>query len=429
MIISRIFKIICGISAMYLLYSCAPVTVEQQTNGWRGENRNGIYNETGLLTAWDTVGPPLLWFVTGVGKGFSSPVALNDKVFVTGLDFEEDDSLEVFSAFTVKGEKLYQTTYGSAWTKAFPGTRTTPSIVKNMAYMISSMGEVVCINTDDGKIVWKVDGKQTFEGQAGKWGNCESPLVIDDKVIFTPGGKQTTVVALNTATGETVWKSDTLGELCSYTSPLLINHNGKRQIVGFTEFTMFGINPNNGNFEWTFKDWDFDYKGGMDGICANTPIYSDGKLFVSNGYGMNSYLFELNDDATEIKLVWRNKEFGVHHGGMVLIDNVIYGSNFFRNSMGNWMALDWHTGDIKYQTDTVEWRSKGSIISADNLLYCYEEKKGAILLVNPNPEKFDVISEFIIPQGDGPRWSHLSIHKGVLYVRRGDALMAFNLTR
>jgi len=408
-----------------LLCSCTQTPKIPSINGWRGINRDGIYNEKDLLTSWGDDGPQLLWFVETVGKGFSSPVVLNDKIFTTGLDDEE--TKEVFSAYTLKGNLLYQVIYGTAFTKSFPGTRTTPTIVENRAYMVSSQGETVCINTDDGTILWSVDGEKTFAREYGKWGSCESLLVIDNKVIYSPGGKQTTVVALDTETGETVWMSKSLEELGSYTSPLLISHNGKKQIIGFTEYKMFGINPDNGDFEWTFKDWNFEYKDGMDGICANTPIYADGKVFVSNAYNMQSFMFELNNDATDISLVWRNLDFGVHTGGMVLVNGVIYGSNFFSNSKGNWMAVDWNTGETKYKTDSTEWKTKGPIIAANNLLFCCDERQGTMGLVNANPEKFEVISEFKIPHGEGPFWAHPAISNGVLYIRHGQALMAYKI--
>jgi len=74
-----------------------------------------------------------------------------------------------------------------------------------------------------------------------------------------------------------------------------------------------------------------------------------------------------------------------------------------------------------------EWNCKGSIISADNLFYCYEEKGGNLALVEPSVEEFKIISSFQIMDGKGPHWAHPVIKNGVLYVRHGEVLMAFNI--
>jgi hypothetical protein len=104
--------------------------------------------------------------------------------------------------------------------------------------------------------------------------------------------------------------------------------------------------------------------------------------------------------------------------------NYIYGSNWQNNGSGNWACLDWNTGKIMYET---KWYNKGAIISADGMLYCYEEKTGNLAIVNPTPEKFDIVSSFKIPFGTGPHWAHPVIHDKILYVRHGDALMAYSI--
>lgn len=409
----------------FLLFIFSTLALSAQSgHGWRGPNRDGIYPETELLKTWPTNGPELLWSVTDAGKGYSSPVVAGNKIFVTGMD--EDGKNEILTAYTLDGQKIYRITYGAAWNKSYPDTRTTPTVVGDKVFLISGPGDVFCINANDGKIIWKVNGKEKFGVTTNVWGVSESPLVYDNKVIFTPCGEQTTMVALDASTGETVWKTASLNDTCSHVSPLFITHNGSRQIIGSSQEYVYGVNPETGKIMWQFNDWDFIAKRGMDGIIINTPIYHNGKIFISNAYEMRSHMLELNNDATAVKLLWRNNDLSVHTGGMVLIDGIIYGSNWFNNNNGDWVALDWNTGKTRYKT-AWEGRSKGSIISADGLLYCYEERRGTVALVKPNPEKFEIISEFRINQGDGAHWAHPVIQNGVLYVRHGNAMMAYKI--
>jgi outer membrane protein assembly factor BamB len=396
----------------------------QVYQGWRGENRDGIYNEPGLLKSWPEEGPELLWVISDAGKGHSSPVVSGNKIFVTGLN--EDGDKEQFSVYNLNGERLYQVEFGTAWDKTYPDSRTTPSVLGNKAYLISGMGEIVCINTDNGNIVWSVNGEQ-FGRLTGKWGTSESPLIVDGKIIYSPGGTQTAVVALNAADGKTVWQSKSLSDTCSYASPLLIHHKGKKQIIGFTTYSMYGLNPENGEIQWQFSNWDFDTQGSMDGICINTPLFRDGKLFVCNAYNMQSFMFELNDDLTGIKLLWRNQDMGVHLGGMVVLDSIIYGNNKVKGEPDTWVALSWNTGETKYKIRWEEGKTKGVIIAADGMLYCYEEKRGTVALVKPNPDTFEVVSEFRVKHGEGPHWSHPTIHNGILYIRHGNVVMAYQV--
>jgi hypothetical protein len=85
--------------------------------------------------------------------------------------------------------------------------------------------------------------------------------------------------------------------------------------------------------------------------------------------------------------------------------------------------MKWDTGEIMYES---EWDTKGAMIMADGLLYCYNEK-GNVGLVKPDPAAFNVISEFKITKGAGPHWAHPFIADGKLLLRHGDVLMVYDI--
>ncbi|MCT4647981.1 MAG: PQQ-binding-like beta-propeller repeat protein [Carboxylicivirga sp.] len=404
-----------------------PMADAQNQHGWRGPNRDGVYPDTELLKEWAPDGPELLWETLDAGKGWSSPVIVDDRLFITGMN--EAESKEIFSAYTLSGEKIYEIEYGNPWNKSYPDTRTTPTIVGNKAFLISGIGEIVCIETKKGEIIWKVDGNVDLGTKPGHFGISEAPLIVNKKVIFCPGGDKTAMVALNTQNGKVVWKSKSLKEKSNYVSPLLIEHNGIQQIIAIADQSIFGVNPENGEIQWTFKDWGEDKTfGGDSKTSCNTPLYKDGKIFLCNGYDLNSYMLQLNDKATSVTKLWKNKDLDTHHGGFVLVDGTIYGSNWLNNAKGNWVAINWETGETKYET-TWAGKGKGSIISADNMLFCFDEKRGFVGLVPATPEKFEVKSEFKITKGEGPFWAHPVINEGILYIRHGNALMAYSISK
>lgn len=393
--------------------------------GWRGPQRNGIYPETGLLKQWPAQGPQKLWETLDAGKGYSSPVVVGDRLYLTGMN--DNQTQEIFLAYTLDGKKVYSVEYSKPWDQTYPETRTTPAIVDGKAYVISGSGEIVCISIADGKIVWKVNGGEVYSRKTGNWGTSECPLVYDNKVIFTPAGDKTTMVALDAQTGKEIWRTKAWGDVGAYVSPMLIEYKGKRQIIGSTAVHIFGVNPDTGAIEWDFAEWGSPRNAtGWDSIAPNTPLFKDGKIFFGHGYDINSYMLQLSDDLKSVKLLWKNESLDTHHGGYVEVNGVIYGSNWINNGQGNWVAVDWNTGALLYDHNW-ENKGKGSIISADGMLYCYNERTGAVALVRPARDKFDVVSQFKVQKGSGPHWAHPVIAGGVLYLRHGEALMAYKI--
>jgi outer membrane protein assembly factor BamB len=392
----------------------------QTTSEWRGIGRTGVYNETGLLKKWPDKGPELLWSVKGLPKGNSSVAIGNNMLYLTGTK----DSTEYLMAFDMKGNKLWETAYGRAWSASFPESRCTPTVNDNRVYVTTGKLDAACIDAITGKLIWTVRVNDKFEGVCGPWGNAESPVVSGYKVFFTPGGFKTSMVALDKLTGKTVWTSESLKDSATYVSPLMIERNGKEQIICQTQKWLFGLSQADGKIIWKFNYGALAGLPDHDNIQANTPLYYNGRIFSSNGYGHFNVMLEVSEDGTSVKQLWSESVMDTHLGGYVYLYGYIYGSNWLNNAKGNWVCLDWNTGKVMYET---QWITKGSVISADGMLYCYEEKSGNIALVKPNPEKFEIVSSFKVPLGSGVHWSHPVISKGVLYVRHMDALMAFNI--
>lgn len=409
-------------------FSLSKLAYSQEIVEWRGPNRSGVYNETGLLTEWPAEGPKVLWTNDKLPKGFSSACVTPNGIFVTGIV----DSLDVMVALNSNGEVKWTTPYGRYWKASFQDSRSTPTYENNKLYVSSGYSDVACINAATGKIIWQVKGKEEFAGTYGEWGHAESLLINGDYLYFTPGGPKTTMVALDKNTGKTLWMSESLNDNPAYVSPILIEKNGIKQIIGLTEMFIFGVNPDNGKIIWKENYFNLQAEeckkiwGDAPKINTITPIYSDGSIYVSQGYNHVGAKFKLTDDLSKVTLSWTDSVLDCHHGGVVLVNNYLYGSNWINNGNGNWCCIDWQTGKKMYEQ---AWNCKGSIIAADGLLYLYDEKRGFIGLVKPNPEKFELVSSFKVPKGTGPHWAHPVISNGVLYVRHGEALMAYDIKK
>lgn len=405
---------------LHLLVFCIFITIysiAQPESEWRGPGRSGIYPESDLLKVWPENGPAMIWFTDSLPDGYSAVAVTPDKVYLTGIV----DSLDALIALDINGKKLWQTSYGRAWDASYQPSRSTPTVDNNKVYVSSGKGDIACIDGDKGNIIWSVKASEKFGGTLGRWGLAESLLIDGEKVFFTTGGDLTTMLAFNKNNGELIWKSESLKDNPSYTSPVLIEKDGKKQIVNVTENFIFAVEPANGKIAWKF---DFGSYKKERNNNTNTPIYFKGELFVTSGYDHKSVKLKLADDLSSVSLLWVDTVLDVHHGGVVKIGNYLYGSNWEHNRMGRWVCLDWNTGKVQYET---EWINKGSIIAADGMLYCFEEKTGNMAMIKANPEEFKIISSFKVPKGKGPYWAHPVIKDGVLYVRHGGAVMAYDI--
>ncbi|NVO18934.1 MAG: PQQ-like beta-propeller repeat protein [Bacteroidetes bacterium] len=418
----RLFRFSLLFTALLLAFSSFSQSISQ----WRGPHRDGHYPDKNLLSSWPAEGPNMVWSVEGIGKGYSTAVSDGKNIYITGKSGNDDE----LTAISKEGKILWQVPYGPAWSGSFPESRCTPTVENGKAYVVSGSGTIACINTSDGKIVWSFDGLEKFKGAYGDWGVCESLLLSGNKLIYTPAGPATTMVALNKETGETTWASETLNDTSAYVSPLLVEFAGKKIIVTIINKYLVGVEESSGKILWKYdysslkSDKSLQIWPGAPKTNTITPLFKDGELYITGGYNHDGAKFRISPDASSIELLWTDSTLDCHMGGVVLQNGYIYGSNWFNNSMGDWCCLDWKTGKTLYEKN---WFTKGAVIEADGKLYCFEEKSGNVALVNPTPEKFDLISSFKTSMGTGPAWAHPSIYDGLLLVRRGDALMAFDI--
>jgi len=315
----------------------------------------------------------------------------------------------------LKGKMSWRTTYGQEWVDGHDGARSTPTVIADKIYIMSGQGKAVCFDSNNGKIVWEVDLIATFGGRNLRWGMTESPLVDGERIFYTPGGSEAMMVILNRFTGKTIKIIAGNGEKSAYASPAIISHNDKRFILTMTGESVVGLDAETGDYLWRQN-----HKTKYD-INPNTPLYHQGYIYAVSGYGTGGQLLKLSSNGKNVEQIWSDKTLDSQMGAAVIVGDNIYGSG---HQNKGWHCIEWKTGKVKYTAK--ELGSKGNIIFADGLLYCYSER-GDVGLVRPTPEKFDLISSFKISEGSGPHWAHPVIANGKLFVRHGDVLMVYDI--
>jgi len=394
--------------------------VSAQDSQWRGPDRNGVFPDTGLLKEWPEEGPELLFSTEGIGKGFSSVAAIQNRIYVTG----NIDTMEYLSCLDLQGNILWQKAYGRCWIQTYPEARCTPLIEGNRAYVLSGLDKLVCFDALTGDELWSVDVHEKYRSEWDMFGVSESLLLVDDKLIVTPAGPETTVIALNKLNGELIWKSESLHQKRSNISPQVIDHCGKKFIITAVPTHLLGVDAENGAILWTYHYNFLDKNGDNTTIFTNTPVYKDSCLWLSNGWDVKSVMLQIAPDGKSVTEKFADHTFDNQNHGVVLVDGFLYGSNFTGRQSGKWICMNWNTGEITWIGD---FHNKGPIIAADGMLYCYEEKRGNMALVKADPAAFEIVSSFRVEGGAGPHWARPVIHNGMLLVRHGEVLLAYNV--
>lgn len=390
-----------------------------QLTQWRGPNRDGKFPDTGLLKSWPAEGPKLLFEVNDLGKGWSSPIVTDDAIFITGMK----DTTDYLTKMDLNGKVLWQVPYGRSWNQSFPDTRASATIDGNRVYVQSGTGRVVCFDTSNGKEIWSEEVDKNFEGEYHIWGNSETPLIYKNMVIASPGGKKTSVVALDKMTGKTIWQSKSFEGPRAYASATVYPFNGTEFILAVIGTHILCINPENGETVWSYQYYDSKAWDQPGLIWTNTPVFNGDEIFLTMGYDYKAVMLKVAPDGRSVSEKFVNTVFDNHHHGVILKDGFLYGSNWTSNSQGNWVCMDWATGEIKYEA---EWQTKGAMVMADDMLYLYNEK-GSVGLVKPDPAGFKVVSQFKVSKGSGTHWAHPFIAHGNLYLRHGEVMLVYNL--
>jgi outer membrane protein assembly factor BamB len=386
----------------------------QPISQWRGSNRDGIYNENGLLKSWPENGPTLLWTYESLGSGFGSAVVASGKVFVNG----ETDGISQLFAFALDGKLLWKSSYGkefmgNGFSAQFPGARSTPTISGNLVYTCSGNGTVACFDTESGKIKWMKNMVTDFKGIENEFGYAESLLIDGDKVYCSPGGPESNVMALNRFTGEPIWFSKGFGDTVSFTSPMMIHLSSRNILVTASSYYVFGLDANTGEMLWKLKQDNVQYKQ-----QCNTPVYADGFLYYLAGDGNGAVKLQLSPDGSSVREVWRNSRVKNTIKGFVKFEDHI----FAPDQNQKLKCIDVKDGQV---TDSLKLK-EGSLIFADGMFYSYSDN-GMVNLVKLAGKKMEIVGKFKIVKGSKEHFSHPSISNGVLYIRHGNALMAYDI--
>ena len=386
--------------------------------GWRGADRTGISQETGLLQEWPAGGPKKVWSSGDTGLGYSGFSVVKGGLYTMGA-FGQEEKLLAFNAMT--GKMVWSLVVGELLTNGWgDGPRMTPTVAGGKVYALGGQGNLVCADARTGKKIWGVSLVSDLGGKVPTWGYTESVLVDQGRVICTPGGLQGALAALDADTGKLLWQSTEFTDYAQYSSPIVIENRGKRQYVQLVMKNLVGIDAKSGDLAW---------KSAWTGRTAviPTPIHHGGKIFITSGYGVGCKLVSLDSSGSQD--VYDNKFMKNHHGGVIKLGDHLFG---YSDQVG-WVCMDFASGELLWNEKKA--LGKGAIAYADNRFYCQGESDGRIFLIEANTEGWRPRGQFTLnPQSKkrspkGKVWTHPVISNGMMYLRDQELLSCYDLKR
>jgi outer membrane protein assembly factor BamB len=393
---------------------------------WRGLHYDARSQETDLADSWPAEGPPVLW-TREIGQGYSGVIAVENCLYTQAQTLTEQ---KVLALNADTGETIWEHRYDWPYDPGgmYPGPRATPTWADGKLYIAAPDGLILCLNATGGREIWSVNINKKFAGRGTEFGYSSSPLVEDGKVILPVGGPFASVVALDAATGATVWKSGS--EPASYCSALPITFAGRRQVVVFLQNELVGFDLQSGLLLWGRT-----YSTGYDEHAA-MPLYEEPYLRTMQPFRGGSDLFILEKlspkapSATadeeksdfqdcRLKLVRIDKQMSNDVASSVLVDGYVYGfdlreiqSRRQRPSRGEFRCMDFKTGKIRWSSKTI---GQATIAVADKKLFLFNDR-GEALMVRADPGHCEELARTEVFRGE-ICWTAPCLHRGRLYLR------------
>lgn len=426
----------------------APASRADDWTQWMGPNRDGVLHEDGLIDSIPQNGLQVKWR-TAIKGGYAGPAVADGKVFVFDYVMEGGEAFNqptqranlqgrerLLVLNEADGSEIWNYEYECPYSISYPaGPRCTPTIDGDRVYILGSEGDLVCLKTSDGNVVWKTSLKKDFAAEVPLWGFSAHPLIDGDLLYTMVGGEGQGVVAFDKMTGKVRWKA--LDCKAGYCPPSIIEHGGVRQMMIYHPEAVASLNPANGKQYWSIP---IEPRYAMS-ICR--PMI-DGDLLYVSGIGNQSVMIELDPTKPAAKELWRGNPRKSVFGATatpLFVDGVLYGSDCH---VGKLFAVDSKDGTRLWETfQATRPEEKRRINHGTGFVtrignsnrYFIMSEVGDLVLAQLTPEKYTELGRFHVlkPTGEAHGrdvvWSHPAYANKTAYVRNDKEIVAVSLAK
>jgi YVTN family beta-propeller protein len=363
--------------------------------GWLGKNRNGWVDDVEPPAAW----PQSLnkvWSIE-VGTGYGSPLVVENCVYQHARQGEE----EVVWC-------MERTTGKLRWQKSFPvpfktaaggeyhgnGPKSCPVYADGRLFVMSLNGTLTAWDASTGDKLWQRNYDAEFGKSHPNWGASTSPIV-DGEHVFVHFGTDDVgaLVALNVATGEEVWRHGKDG--ASYSSPLVAEMDGVRQVVEWNHRALVGVDRQSGEFLWEFS---FPHVGSDQNMP--TPTIHDGRVMVGGeNRGIVSLRPQRKDGKWSVAEEWHQTQVALDMSSAVINGDYLYG--FSHYDSGRLFCLDPKTGDVLWTSPPRTGKNVMFLAMPGQIVALIDN--GELRILSANPREYQQLASYRV--ADDHTWA------------------------
>ena len=358
--------------ALFVLFTASAALHAENWPEFRGPTGQGHYAGKGLPVTWSTT-KNVAWKVAVPGRGWSSPIVLEGRIYLTTavpVDDSKDVLLQAHCLDRQDGKTIWQTdVFRQDGAKAprihGKNSHASPTPLTDGKRVFVHFGHqgTACLDLE-GKVLWR----NTELLYAPVHGNGGTPILVDDRLVFSvDGSDQQFVVALEQATGKVAWKTDrksTSAKKFSFSTPLLVESHGRRQIISPASDTVMAYDPKDGKELW---------RASYDGYSViPRPVFGHGLVFLSSGYDRPSLVAVRVDgsgDVTGSHVAWTSVKGAPHTPSPLLVGDELYAVS----DGGIATCFDARTGKVHWQ-ERVDGDYSASPLYADGKIYLQSEE-------------------------------------------------------
>jgi len=366
---------------------------------WRGPQRDGQYIGPAWPERLSLERLERVWRVEDLGPSYSGPIVSDSMVYTTETS---DKKLEVVRAFDrSSGEQIWETTWEGSMSVPFFAARngswirSTPAFDGERLYVAGMRDVLVCLDSQTGRVVWRMDFVDHLGTPLPDFGFVCSPLVTDRHVFVQAGGG---LCKLDKLTGELIWRSmaDGGGMMGSaFSSPILAEVGGRPQLIALSRTHMNGIEPEGGDVLWTVPIRAFR------GMNILTPMVFDGGVFTAT-YGGRSQLLDLTkqEEKFEVDARWDN-----HIQGYMTSPVIVDGHAYLFNRSNRFACIRLADGEVTWvspPTGDDYW----SLVAQDGRILALNDS-GLLRLIQASPDEYVVLDE--VKVAEAQTWAHVAV--------------------
>jgi outer membrane protein assembly factor BamB len=399
---------------------------------FRGPNGSGIAADAKPPTVWSD-SENIRWKTELPGPGTSSPIVVGDHIFLTcysgyGEERGAGDMQKLQRHLVCVDRATGKITWSTAVPAAQPEDNYSGFLTEHgyaSQTPVSDGERVYVFFGKSGAVAFELAGKKLWQTGLGtesnrkNWGSASSPILYKDFVIINASEEGRAIFALEKATGKIVWKAEGSALSSSFGTPVLVEGEGRTDLVFSLPGELWGLNPDTGKLRWFAET-------GLPGNIAPSVVAGDGVVYVCGGFpklGAIAVRTGGKGDVTKTHVVWSGS-ISTYVPTPVLHEGRLY----FVSDSGFATCLDAKTGAMIYKERLPGASATGrggkpfysSPVFANGALYAVSRQNGTFVL-DAKPE-FKVVGQNKLTGDDSQFNATPAIADGQLFLRSNRAL-------